>query len=430
METTIGTLLGKLKGPVSKGFLLTGFIPALFFLSSNIGLTYVVFPSTRTRIDYFFRLSFANQAFHWLAAILIVFVVGIALWSLNSWFRQFLEGRFLPASIRNYLERNQAQELRACETKLKKARDIRAGYRQAAACLEEEKATLLLARNQGNTQAPGKIGDGLNNLYERLKHLQAGWHPIPIENMGYLFKALRTELARIPADVADGKKLDEIHTDYPRLVAYGLSKVECAYNKAWTERKIRFPEKIEHLGPTRMANLSEVHREYGISYYGLDIDWFWLRLLKVIKADPEFAPIMEEAKIQLDFTVAGTVLIALITGIWLILAGYFAPVIYFVVLCTGGPLSVIFYNISLQNYRTFIEAVRSAVDLHRFDLLNLLHVKAPIDSTEEKATWEKLMKWGFDNSDPIVYQHSKAPSPEKAAQKSPSANVVFWINGK
>jgi hypothetical protein len=45
-----------------------------------------------------------------------------------------------------------------------------------------------------------------------------------------------------------------------------------------------------------------------------------------------------------------------------------------------------------QNYRAFAEAVRSAVDLYRFDLLVVLHLPLPPDSAVEKHVWTDLMQ--------------------------------------
>jgi hypothetical protein len=44
-----------------------------------------------------------------------------------------------------------------------------------------------------------------------------------------------------------------------------------------------------------MANLTGVHREYGLQRYGMDIEVFWLRILKFVKADAQFYPIHVES---------------------------------------------------------------------------------------------------------------------------------------
>lgn len=59
------------------------------------------------------------------------------------------------------------------------------------------------------------------------------------------------------------------------------------------------------------------------------------------------------------------------------------------------------YQATMQNYRAFTEAVRSAVDLHRFNLLQALHIALPKDSTIEKRIWEQIMSPA--STSPISY---------------------------
>jgi len=410
MESAIGTLLDRLQGLLSKGFLLAGFIPAFVFLSSNLGFVYLIFPITRESIGYFFKLSIADQIFIWLAVILVSFILGVAFWSLNPWFRQFLEGSYLPRFARNYLEQQQAQELEECIDRLDQAtRDV-AFYRQTNSVMHILRVDLRDARALGNQNDVTPVSPELKEQFKKVKRRRKLWKSVQLDELEKFYNLLRDELRINRADPSESSssmknELDEIHEEFFKLFEYGLKKAESSFYKAETKRRIRFPREITKLGPTRMANLTEVHREYGLNYYGLDIEWFWLRLLKIIKTDTNFAPILEEAKTQLDFTVAATVLFSLVTIIWLLPSLLFAPIIYLILVGAGIPVILIFYNISVQNYRTFVEAVRSAVDLSRLELLKLLHVELPVDSKQEKELWNVLMTWGFDNAQPIIYKH-------------------------
>jgi hypothetical protein len=117
-----------------------------------------------------------------------------------------------------------------------------------------------------------------------------------------------------------------------------------------TEQRIRYPQTVSLLGPTQLANLSEVQREYGLNHYGLDIEFFWMRLLKVIKVDTELYPILEEAKSQLYFTVATTCILGITTLIWVFPSFYFTTQLlpYVLTMGVGFPATVVFYKITIQ----------------------------------------------------------------------------------
>lgn len=404
MVSTIGTLLDRLQGLVSKGFLLAGFLPAAIFLALNLGLIYLVFRDARPSMNHFFGLSASDQALYWLAGILFSFILGIAFWSLNSWFRQFLEGRYLPASLRR-LEKIQYRELEAYEKKISETLEPVSLFREDAGRIDALIWFLKEMRMAGNEEPQNELSAELKDKFAMLKGSQGDWEPISYQEIKDFFFLLADDLRTKPADRI--KELDEIHQEFFKLFSYAQNRQESFYNRALSEKRFRFPENTANLGPTRMANFNEVHREYGLNYYGLDIEWFWLRLLKSVRADASFSPILEEAKTQLDFTVATTMIFGMLTVTWIPLSLVFAASItpYITVAALGVPLVFIFYNISVQNYRTFVEAVRSAVDLHRFELLKLLHVELPADSKQEKEIWDKLMRWGFDNSQPITYRH-------------------------
>ena len=111
--------------------------------------------------------------------------------------------------------------------------------------------------------------------------------------------------------------------------------------------------------------------------------------------------------------------------IWM-LVGVSWPVIFLAVAIPGPALTMIFYNIGLQNYRAFVEAVLSAVDLYRLDLLRSLRLDLPKDSVEERDTWMKLMEW---TNDPVVYKHSdvneeKKPDDDQTGQEGVVKSIL------
>src|ERR1700743_248259 len=95
---TIGSLLDRLQGLFSKGFLLVGFIPAFLFVLLNTVFAYWVFPNLHDYFDIGIRLFSQNLYVAILFLVLLIFIIGVSLWSLNPVFRQVLEGRYLIPS--------------------------------------------------------------------------------------------------------------------------------------------------------------------------------------------------------------------------------------------------------------------------------------------------------------------------------------------
>src|SRR5882757_5398279 len=132
MDTAIGTLLDRLQGLLSKGFLLGGFIPAFLFLLLNGGLAYGLFPSFREDPALLALIAGTNPFVTGLLIVVLTFLLGIAIWSMNPWLRQFLEGRYLPSLLRKYWEKG---EYKLYNTMEKSKTDLIAGlfdFRMAA----------------------------------------------------------------------------------------------------------------------------------------------------------------------------------------------------------------------------------------------------------------------------------------------------------
>jgi hypothetical protein len=271
---------------------------------------------------------------------------------------------------------------------------------------------LRAARIEGDTAGEGgQVSQELRDLAKRLQVRRRNWQFVPFDDILKLKTALETELKVKSADLIP--ELDGLQTGFTQLVDYGAERIEGRYARLVSDKQMRFPDEISDLGPTRMANLSEVHREYGIQHYKLDIEFFWIRLLKVIKSDADLYPILDGTKNQLDYSVIMTVLIGITTVLWMSMTYWCcASVVPFVVVCVAGVLLTrMFYSITVQNYRSFVEAVRSALDLHRFELLKALHVGLPSNSVQEKAIWEKIYLWRDSNPVEFVHEDAKPSQP-------------------
>lgn len=426
MFETLGTLLDRIQGLVSKSFLLVGFLPAAVFLGLNLALASWAFPWVGEWATAVFAVAASEAIPRWLVALVLTCLLALIFWSLNPLMRQVMEGRyFLTERLRETLTRNQRADLTALRDQITALIPHLVAYRAArqvgASGRPAWKDELRTARVKA-TEAP-VVGDRVVQLwgeYEELYKFQESGLPIPFKQLKTFFDALKDELERTSKKAINAdEKLNALHLNCIDLLNYSGDVYESRHTRLMTQILTWFPQDPKYLGPTRMANLAQVHREYGLNRYGLDMEMFWLRLLKVIKEDENYFPLLEEAKMQLDLSVAATALLFITTSVWSVL-GVFAGSRYpFMVTIAVGPLAiVIFYRVVLENYRTFSEAVRGAVDLYRLELLRALHLALPPNSVAERETWTRLMAWGsFGDQVPLVFEHD---APAVAAAPTPN----------
>lgn len=96
MFSNVGSLLDRLQGLFSKGFLVGGLVPLVLLFFINWGLVYYFFPSLYAEWLHVVEPPKGNEILYWVKVVLIVFAGSLVIWNLNPWFRQLLEGRFLP----------------------------------------------------------------------------------------------------------------------------------------------------------------------------------------------------------------------------------------------------------------------------------------------------------------------------------------------
>ena len=429
MLSTLGSLLDRVQGVLSKAFLLVGFLPAAVFLNVNLLLAAWVFPSVRVWLAESFSFESADSAPYWIEAFVVTCLLALVFWSLNPWIRQFLEGRYLSDGLRKMMMSGEQVDLKKLRKQISDIVPDLVGYGKARRTTPQGRPdpqswrSLLRAARIAPAVPPPGSGERiaiLESQCQKLRALEEQTEPIPFRKLDAFFRQLESELRRTdPAEISKGP-LDRLQQACIALVTYAGDFYESIETRLRAEISMRFPEDSRFLGPTRMANLAQVHREYGLNRYGLDIEVFWLRLLKVVKADEAFYPLLEEAKLQLDLSVAATAVIALTTAVWLVLGVFAVSVFPLLLTAALGPLTVaMVHTVVLQNYRAFSEAVRSAVDLHRLELLKTLHIKLPPDSLAERLLWDRLMHWDKESEKvPISLYHDEAaggapgPSPD------------------
>jgi hypothetical protein len=144
------------------------------------------------------------------------------------------------------------------------------------------------------------------------------------------------------------------------------------------------------VAPTALGTLGYANAEYVRRNYGIDLAVIWPRLSPLLPS--QLTTQIEEAEAAIEQLVAfstTTVLFGLVAGG---LAAYHrAPVIVCVLLpLVSYLLAFLVYRAVLPAAEQWSQLVRTGVDLHRFELLDALHLTRPRTSAEDRALWNRL----------------------------------------
>ena len=438
----LGSIVDRVAGLFGKTYLLAGFFPVLVLAAVSLLAGYDSSAWVHGRVEEFRGLDAGRQALASGALLLAVATLGFVYWSANPWWRAVLQGDVLPRRVREWMVRDQRtrlagleQEIDACEARLhafrlahpatveeapepapsdtppaparslaERLRDVVRGRRAPPPALPAEPADdaaaaeptpwidrLASARVEGaaSEAEPGSPSPEMVRTYEALKACIRSLQPVEAEVLDEFCTRLEGELAAGP--VPGGSALDRIHTGFVGLADIARARAEDDRNRALSARRIRFPTDLAAVGPTRLANAAGLYRDAALARYRLDPEVFWLHLQRAASADDQFRPILEEARLKLEVSVAMAMACALVSSWTLVLAlaGHSLPVL----LLTGVAFpagAILFYHASVTNLRVYGQAVTATVDLFRFEVLKALRVPLPDDSEAERRLWEAL----------------------------------------
>lgn len=393
MFSGLATVLDRLQGVFGKGYLFAGVIPFLILSALCAIFGDNVFPSWRlARISYS-QLSTTEQIPYEVAFVLLLGLLGFVFWTLNAWFRQVLEGRRLfPAFLQEMMAAAHQSKLDSMDEVLDQLRPELAQFRQAYG---NWRTQLKAAREHGATQPAHQIPHKLKEDYESLVKKRTRRARISFKEMNDFFSALEQELRSNPAD---NTELDQIHQGFARLSQFALSRVETEYFARLGQRKARYPDAIS-LAATRMGIIAQIPSDYSLTRYGFDLETFWLIIQEVVAKDDKFSPTLDGAKTQLDFAVGITSCFALFTAFAFAATFYEGTSVWLFVLSSiGGMLATrLFYEVAVQSYYGYTQAVKTAVDMYRIQALKMLCVFPPTDSNGERQIWDRLTLRALSN---------------------------------
>lgn len=161
----------------------------------------------------------------------------------------------------------------------------------------------------------------------------------------------------------------------------------------------RYPPKDSQIMPSRLGNILRAAEAYPQSRYHVDAVALWPRMVWAM--DKEYMMNVDTANDQCSFLLNSSFLSGVFTlmswaasiYVWLFPSKAFSSIAY---LLTGVITLIIawfFYTASLLNVNKYGNLIRSSYDLFRFNLLEKLHLKLPVNIEEEKLVWEKITEF-------------------------------------
>ncbi len=181
-----------------------------------------------------------------------------------------------------------------------------------------------------------------------------------------------------------------------------------------------YPDRVDLLLPTRLGNVLRAAERYGGRVYGMDAPFWWPRLW----------PLLPEA-LQQAVDDGLTTIVSLLNLSALMIYVSVDVAVYLSsrhiphrawwaagAMALGGLLCFAAYQGAVAQARSYGQQIRTAIDLHRFELLKALHLPLPATPQEERVLWARLGAWLYNNdlgaTRSLVYDLGK---PHQAAKE-------------
>jgi hypothetical protein len=242
-----------------------------------------------------------------------------------------------------------------------------------------------------------------------LERLRRRNMPITYSQLNSAVEKMSQALAANDADDRQHRVLEASRVRLKQLIEY-------ATDHAYSEdirltNKLRFNFGSQRPAPTRMGNIANTIQSYAERCYKLNFEIFWSRMQRAIQRDKDFASLLQQSKMQLDFLISCSVLTGIWSLLWILISLLLGTGrLPFLLSAAFGPLiSYTWYRAAVAQYQTFADVLRTSIDLFRFDLLNDLHVALPGDLPAEQALWDMLHRINsYYEPQPLHYQHPKS----------------------
>lgn len=404
----LSTAIEKIQTLFSRHILLSSFYPLLIYAFINLSLLYQISPPFRRwLLDH--ELSASVTTLVQGSVVVLAIAVGAFFLSTISYFlRELVEGRHWPEELCKLAIPAHVERVEALDTAIEEASRRRFLLLKQLSGMRE---TLSAARAKGhrnhtNVCNYARSAPELTNV----RKLQTRGLAVSSGDLLAAIKAIENALENNDAD-AQGEAatcaaiLDRDDVSLDELLDYARSHAEQEIAELYSRRQLRYGD--APVLPTSAGNMVQAVASYAMQRYGFSIDLLWSRLQAVLP-EGQYSTI-RDAKAELDSLIALWWLnLATWIAWWFTSAAAGAVRVFFVVAVAGPLVASLLYFLILASYRGFHDLLRTAVDLHRFDLLESLHLRLPEGPTDEKRAWSSvaaLARYGQDL--PARYEHPK-----------------------
>lgn len=388
---TLTNLLDKLGDFFSKAFIIGSFIPVLMFSFLNGVLLYCEVPWFTAWFD---AQRAAPKAFEATSFGVGLVIAAYMLSSISVFLREVLEGKHLVPLIPPLERRMKSTQQARRDHLWNRYETNRNSQRTLADSLSgwmDEISAAQHDREDQNYVPPNPNGIDFSQEADRkvteLVEARSQGGPIGIEDLHIACRLLCQALRQRQGD---DEALSALTDSYYLVAEYADERWATGETESLNRLRSRFGSLA--VAPTAMGNVANSMQDYAQLSYRLNLNVMWSRLERVISDNKEASSTLSEAKTQLDFLVASCWLTALTWIGWSIYHGIAgSSVLIFLLVAVGGPaLTWLFYSLATTNYSVFANFVECNVDLHRFELLEKLHIPAPSTLRQERETWTAL----------------------------------------
>jgi hypothetical protein len=155
-----------------------------------------------------------------------------------------------------------------------------------------------------------------------------------------------------------------------------------------------FPRDPALLKATRLGNVLVAAEEYPLSRYNMDAVFWWPRLFAVMPEDQQNLVDASVTPMIALLNLSTIILVVSLGGaVWLFLSPRWGwPWWGLTCLVAAVVLPYIFYRVAAIQASNYTTVVRTMFDLHRFDLLQQMHIPLP-PPDKERQVWGALMQW-------------------------------------
>jgi hypothetical protein len=378
----INTLLGNITGLFSKEYLLSAFLPALWFIAVMTAAALWV-TGWEGPVEQFGAWTAGQKALAAVGGSIALAVFGYVLQALHPLFTELWSGRIsswpLLALLWGQLELGRAfQGLRYSD--LSKRANLISWWNERFEAFATKAA---LQYHESGAAVPRSQARDIKAKIRRFSANSSQTHVGAVSN----------DLVDAYANY-DGRSLQGVYDLFKRTVFLIHSEKSYSIQTCSTSLDREFATEVS-IQPTTLGNIIASYNEYSFKRYNMEGELFWPRLRQV--ADQKFLEQLDDRKIVLDFALTS----ATLSGVFAMVATFGGPwlwhdrVFWTCLFMAGAALTVLFYWLAVIVARQLGELVRTAYDLFRWKLMGELKLEIPEKLTlgDERKLWEQVSQW-------------------------------------